>query len=580
MKKIMQKIASTFVMSIVVIIISSSIVSAQISEHDKFPVINKLQPELIAYEQTKSSYTKIIIKQIKSGSEARNSRIVKELNCSSEQESIYGDTLTNESIQESCSQLAWRPVLDGFGNYWYSYINNGTNTIHLGYVNSTLDCSIVKCEDIAIDYQSDKAISRPIWSPDGRLIMFNEEVDIRLMDGIGWIIQKKDPKAFDIVDRKIGSGYYPVWSPNGKYIAFETETSNSNNADESKENSDIKIVDYYSFVEGIPKSYSMSEIDGSASSRVFKLTNRFKPSWTADSKYIVYFANLSVDPIGSNTNQSESTDWFVMADRVIGNNEKLVTLKQTGNFLFQISNFYRNSKWRGGLPQVNLLLNNTFDRPFTLTLNDGSLQKKQFDAFHIISEKTDIPTSLKKSNLLNFNNYQLETVNAVNLDAAVFEDNIRLAFVKQVRARYEFDVVDYKLPDGFNNRLVYKPKELDRGSIFLRAIAFPGWAQYYKGEKEKALIYGGLGSILVLYGINHAWNNKGDMVNFRFSTPFSLALLTGIALHSYSIYDAMQGLPVIKGFDPKIGEINLSIDAINNPRTNMIIPGVTLNIWN
>jgi hypothetical protein len=114
----------------------------------------------------------------------------------------------------------------------------------------------------------------------------------------------------------------------------------------------------------------------------------------------------------------------------------------------------------------------------------------------------------------------------------------------------------------------------------LRAIAFPGLAQFYKGEYEKALVYGGIGSILVVYGINHAWNNKRDMINFNFSTPFSLALLTGIALHSYNIYDALQGLPVIKGFNPNIGNINLSIDAITNPRHNLIFPGVRLNVWN
>ena len=544
--------------------------------HDYFPEINRLNPYLIAYEETSRNDTRDLV--ITLADIQPNSRIRNEIFRVKCYEDSYVDIIGREieGSQGVCSHFNWRPVLDEFGNYWFTFINNETNKIGLGFINSNMSClDSSECSIIYLNIDTESEISRPKWSPDGRLIMYNDGYKIKLIDNLYNVIISRNKEKLVLINDEIGEGFFPEWSPNGKYIAFEKEVGSTARLESTSktEISEILILDYLAFVDGRRVEFNLKDIE--ERNPDFVVNNRFKPSWTKDSKYLTYLTQVKIGQ------EQEDVTWFSIAVQIVEEEDRVRAIRFHRSFLSQISNFYRNSEWRTGLPTISLNYRNQSERPFAVNVNEAIGQNRDlFSLIHIMSRiEAPLYSNLQISSSLS--NIPTSNSNVIQLDAFAFDNKIRFAYSEQVRDRYSLSYTDIEFTGNtiFGPKL-YRPQEVSRNAILYRAILFPGLAQYYKGEYEKALVYGGLGGILVLYGLNHAWNNKRAMINFDFSTPFSFALVTGLALHGYSIYDALQGLPVIRGYNPNIGNINLSVDAIKNPRHNLIFPGVRLNIWN
>lgn len=542
--------------------------------HDYFPQINRLNPDLIAYEETSRNNTRDLVVTFADDNTSSNLRNeVFRIKCF---EDSYVDPLGRrvEGSQGVCSHFNWRPILDENGNYWFTFINNENNRIGVGFISKNLTClDSEQCSTFYLDITSNKGISRPKWSPDGRLIMYNDGFEIRLIDDLYKVVRNRDGGLGTLISEPIGLGFFPEWSPNGKFIAYEKQQNEISEGIDRVEVSEILILNYESYVRGNPLTFNLKDIE--ERNPDFVVNNRFKPSWTKDSKYLNYLTQVNTD-----ANNIEQT-WYSMAVQIQETENSIRGIRFHRSFLSQISNFYRNSELRTGISTVQLNYRDETDRPFAVNVNEAFMQTRDLFSFTHILSRIEEPFFVNIQLQNSLNGIPLNNSNVIHLDAFAYSNKIRLAYAEQDRDRYSFKFTDLEITGNtFLNNNLYRPKEIRRNDILLRAIAFPGLAQFYKGEYEKALVYGGIGSILVIYGVNHVGNNKRDIINFNFSAPFSLALLTGIALHSYSIYDALQGLPVIKGFNPNVGNINLSIDAITNPRHNLIFPGVRLNIWN
>lgn len=532
---------------------TSQMLDDDYNNHPTFPSINPVNPDLVSYEKG----GRIIITDAQ-----RPGSIVASIFCIKSDIEIIPEfrdapeEFYRDSDYGQCKYFSWRPVKDSFGNYWFAFVSDDERKIFTGFISSRKICTdSYSCNWFAIEYEAKSAVNALTglqWSPDGSMLLFVEGDEIRLLYDLYSLIYKHSGPEFELLEESLGNGHFPAWSPDGKYIAYEPVDA---------ESGDIRILNYLKFAQGNKVEHDFRTIERNAES----ITNRTKPSWSPDAKYLSYLTSLET----SNEKVGGQRSWGV---RVVGLNYDLAgnmhAVPAHSVFLLE-ENISRTYEYRSGLPLVNLVSrqNNTF----LLSIENDAQNNLPIQIRDIRRGHTTVTLDLDLPR--NINNQYLQAVG--------FDNKIRLAYTSQTGSTTRLNIDDVELPGGFRTPSfkAYKPVDLNRNSALWRSALFPGWGQLYKGEKEKALIYGGVGAIIALYALNNAWNNKGQVRRLKFNSGLVTSMVLFSGLYAYSIYDVLQGFPIITNYNPAFGNMNINISAIRNPRSNQIFPGVTLHIW-
>jgi len=517
----------------------------QIRGHHVHPAINPVNPDLISYEHQ----NQIIIVN---GS-SRASEITR-IFCMADTGEILFPDLTDSDLEETdlgrCSQLAWRPVIDFRGNYWFAFISEDENNIYAGYLNNWMQCNDYHpCEWFPLSLSSEQELRHPKWSPDGRVLMFNEGPEIRFIYDIHDLIAKKEPDGFTLLDRSLGSGYFPEWNPNGRFIAFESADDNHPN--------DIVIADYLSFAADNPKTFLLSEIERTA----VRVSNRHKPSWTPDGKYLSYLTNL----------ENPDEDYQNWAVRVVEvdydrrNNLHAASAHSGSNYLKQ--NVFRTD-FRAGLPMINLLYRGPENlESYILSIEQNPARHYPI-RLHSIAGR-GVPSNIELPARIN-NNF---------LTAHAYDNKIRLAYSSQRFESMQLNVDDVTLPRIYRTSPHYKPYEKDPRRALLLSAAFPGIGQFFKEEEEKALGYTLTGSILAFYSLGQIADTGLTKTTLRNPAFFIPAMLFG-ALYAHNILDVLDGFPIVVNTSPVLGNTNLGrfSDLPSGNTQSGFTPSVTLRL--
>ncbi len=533
--------------------VSSNAIQFKLNEHDTLqirghhvhPVINPVNPDLISYEHQ----NQIII--VNGSSRATE---ITRIYCLADTGEILFPDLVDSDLEESdlgrCSQLSWRPVIDYRGNYWFAFISEDENKINVGFINDRLRCNgFLPCKWFPLSFSSEQELRHPKWSPDGSVLMFNKGSEIRFFFDMHDLIAKNKPDGFTLWDEPLGLGYFPEWNPNGRFIAFESADDNHPN--------DIIIADYFSFTDGNPNKFLLSEIERTA----VPVSNRYKPSWSPDGKFLSYLTNL----------ENPDEDYQNWAVRVVEvdydrqNNLHAVSAHSGSNYLKQ--NVYRTD-FRTGLPMINLL----YRGPENLESYIMSIEKNP--ALHYPIRINSTTGGQEPSNI------QLPTrVNNNFLAAHAYDNKIRLAYSSQRFGSLQLNVDDVALPRIYRTSHHYVPYEKSPRKALLLSAVFPGLGQFFKEENEKAVGYVLTGSILALHSLGKIADTGITKTTLRDPAFLIPAMLFG-ALYAHNILDVLDGFPIVVNTSPVLGNTNL--DRFSNlPSRNTqsgFTPSVTLRL--
>ena len=138
----------------------------------------------------------------------------------------------------------------------------------------------------------------PMWSPDGKSIVYTVRRSIYLMDADGGNMQEITAPPVGINDS------HPFFSPDGKYIVFRRHV-------DAKHNSSLNVLNLKT-----GKIKELAEVDAVA------------PNWSPDGKYIVFASSINVNGMGSGI-------WRINADG--SNLRELLPSKLHGHSILSLS---------------------------------------------------------------------------------------------------------------------------------------------------------------------------------------------------------------------------------------------------
>jgi len=565
-------------------------------EHQRHITFNPLNSDVYSYEQA----GKIFIE--KKGGDSQ--KIIYELVCG-ESGDDFGDFGTgwgDDSSSEHCSHLDWRPVLDRDRKLWFSYIHNENNTINFGYLDRSLNCEPAgNCNSFEVDLpdrDTRKNLSRPRWSPDGQNILFQKGAEIWIMYDLQELMRKESDFVPSL--RNITEGSFFEWSPDQQFIAFEASNNDEPDIGIIKV-SDIKVADD----EALDIQYIGSLIN--------RENERFKPSWSPDSKLLAYQVQGFLDEY-----------WAVKLLGIKSGGDLIEVREITEGRNFEVEDYFKSNDERKGPEIVNFRRYNYPDDPNTYSFivyvsADQSEQRPV--KIHSIDRRFAIPPERVKA--IPNNDY----VAAYGSDGV-----LKIAYASQIdyAMRLTFDEVD--LTSQLSSPPRFTPREIGDKRAVVMSSVFPGFGQFYKRDILKGTAFmtstialsgvlgyniskgrsnytmnitsGVLGGI---YGLNllssasgftkkdHFYfsalipglgqimrgdNLKGGAIfgatagfagflvyNSNHNTAYSpinisVALLLA-GTYAYNIYDGLTGLPKVIGMDPDVVQVNIGMEKVN-----------------
>lgn len=598
----MKKFSTTGLLLIGIFLVVSDIGYSQSddvqnSNHQRHVSFNPLNQSIISYEQE----GKINIELIEEGTR----KTLYTINCGAPEQDFgefSNQFAENRGPYSPCSHLDWRPVLDINGDYWFSFINNRSNSLNLGFIDGALDCSEAgKCGTFEVSFderQSGNFLSRPKWSPDGQNIVYQNTREIWMIYDIQSLL--KNDGSTTAAAMKLVDGAFFEWSPNQKYIAFETLNDGF---------SDIGILDMRSITQN--QSHEILYLQDLVNTNTKK--DKFKPSWSPDGRLLAYQVEGYIEGF-----------WAVKLLEVTEAQGDIEVSEVTRGRNYEIEDFYKSNDERSG-PVIVDFVRNTFPQdstvyPFIIYVSADQNEQRPIKVHSVVPGFKVPVEDIKK------------TPNNDFVAAFSIRDSLKIAYSAQrdYAMRLTFDEID--LSSQLMTPTRYNAREIsDHRAVRLSSI-LPGLGQYYKGDVNKGLAFSvaavGLGGYLgynIIQGNRNSRMNvtsgllaglyafnvvestsgftrdeyfyysalipglgqlrrgeylKGSLlsvgtiglatflgVNSYRNPAYSAANISAALLlagtYAYNIYDSVQGLPKVVGINPDVVQINFGSERVN-----------------
>ena len=569
--------------------------NSQDSDHQRHISFNPLNPKIISYEQGGNINIELI-------TEDKNKTLYT-VNCGN-QEQDFGDFSNqlseNREAYSPCSHLDWRPVYDINGNFWFSFIDNRSNSLNLGFIDGSLNCSVTgDCGTFEItsdELQPGNVLSRPKWSPDGQNIALQNANEIWMIYDIQSLLKKE--KTTIASAKKLVDGSFFEWSPDQKYIAFETLNNGL---------SDIGILDMRSITQS--RSLDISYVRNLLNTD----RDKYKPSWSSDGNLLAYQVEGYTEGA-----------WAVKLLKISEIRGDVEVREVTEGRNYEIEDYYKSNDERSGPVIVNFVRvtypQDSTEYSFLVYVSADQNEQRPIKV-HSVDPRFNVPQNKIR-----------RSANNDFVAAYTINDSLKIAYSSQrdYAMRLTFDEIDFS--SQFRTPKNYQPKEIsDRRAVKLSSY-MPGLGQIYKGDVNKGIAFSaatvGLGGYLgyniikgksnrvmnvtsgLLAGV-YAFNvlestsgftkdtyfyssalihglgqlRRGEILKGSLLSVGTLGLATFIGVNSYhnpaysvvnisaslllagtyayNIYDSVTGLPKVIGIDPDIVQINFGTEQIN-----------------
>lgn len=435
-------------------------------------------------------------------------------------------------------QLEWRPVVDSKFRQWFVFVSSisGQYDLYLSY----LDKSGKSAKPpIRLDHPGVDQFPR--WSPDGNHLVFVSSesggADLYLAKDISKVLRSGNSSSFAPIKlTKTGQEVYPVWSPDGKYIAFQ-----SNTWDGGKINEGISLLD-------------MSKMDD-RKLRLIRLTTEladyqeYKPSWSPDGQYIAYYVSQAGVGQASTNRLQDIGVLALLRDPETGRINRGRVM--SGTSLRIADNVIPN---RNSGPEWVQFSSSEKANPSLYVI----YAKRDEDNFNPI-----ILTNLAKW-LERKIDFDTEVSGAfgtkLHREVYTYNNSVRqLAFVSQVGDVNQLQVKTLNIGKFSVLQPQLMPVELEKSSAVMRSVV-PGWAQWYKGQKTKAIVLGGA---------------------FVVSSILATVFYSSFTSAESDYEDAQQIYGnAISDFDPKFEEwLESYNDAKSAAQKSNVFTGIIAGIW-
>lgn len=187
------------------------------------------------------------------------------------------------TLSAYAGQLDWRPVAEQ-GRSWYAYVasdEKGAVGLMLNYVDAAGHLAPTAPLRIPFDGQA----RTPRWSRDGQHLAFVSDSSVLyIVSDVGAALRSANvsnlrPTRVSAASRP---ALFPVWSPSGDHIAYGVEAVSGGNRNGA--------------IEVLPVSPAHGEVVGTPVVVTGELVddNEYRPSWSADGKYIAFYADQNV----------------------------------------------------------------------------------------------------------------------------------------------------------------------------------------------------------------------------------------------------------------------------------------------
>lgn len=353
---------------------------------------NPIFPELVSYIKYKENSMQI--SRILENQEYKITTI-----CQNE---IINDGWGEEDIDiESlgCSSFEWRPIIDENDNLFYSLVSGIENKIYIGFINKDMECdNKFSCgfNMLSVNLEESYNIQRPVWSPDGTMLLFEADGSIFLIEALHDLKNLQNRTFTD--KRVIENGSYPQWSPDQRFITYEHE-------------GDIFIMyaDEMWSNENDPVVFNVDEIYR----RDIEYT-KVRPTWSTDGKLISYFAEDSI-----NTN---SYTWNIIVRELL-EGEGSIRLRNYGREIFQVKDVDRSSN----------------DGPLIIASDANETENKSYYATYIDNNPDEEFPVMMKELVTGTDRPEISTIsdskshiNNYMLDVQVYESTLYFAYSSQI----------------------------------------------------------------------------------------------------------------------------------------------------
>ncbi|TVR65646.1 MAG: hypothetical protein EA422_03615 [Gemmatimonadales bacterium] len=432
---------------------------------------------------------------------------------------LYGDP---EEARPSAfsGELSWRPVADSEGRRWFSFISSGSGSgygLGLGWARVT-ETGSLEVDAFSVDVGGAAAgepVRTPVWSHDGRSLAFTTGRSLHVIPDVRpamVAVQGAQLQSHELVRNDEGIGF-PAWSPDGRAIAFqERMPSDAPGLPSQALNLRTQRISVINLA--VDRSESSGAVVGltdgtipvGAGQQQGWDFHQYRPSWSPDGTMVAFLTDR-VPAASLSAEDSRKGIQLVRIDRD-GNGRVRTGIFVPGRAsayvagdVLEPQRGYRGPQWlerrlgTDGDVEISIVfiardpdLRNPIGQA-RITRREGAAQVEVQSS--LISEQAGFGTVMHSS-----------------LSALGVGDGLRLTFVSQSGNTERISRWDAFSNSAGGNLEVRVPHEISRRSVMLRSTFMPGYGQYHRGDRGRAMGFLAASAVVGVVGPIHVLSSE------------------------------------------------------------------------
>lgn len=434
---------------------------------------------------------------------------------------LYGEP--EEALPSAFSgELAWRPLADPDGRRWFSFITSGSGSgfgLALGWVRIT-ESGALETNAFPVALEGSAAgqpVRTPVWSADGRSIAFTTGLSLHTIPNVAPAMERgpgAQVRTYELVRNDDGIGF-PAWSPDGRAIAFqERMPSNAPGLPSQALNlrtqriGAINLTSDRRGAEGRTIGLTDGTIPVGAGQQQGWDFHQYRPSWSPDGSMVAFLTDR-VPAASLSADDSRKGIQVVRVDR--DGNGRI----RTGMFMpartsayvagdvIEPQRAYRGPQWL----ERRMGSDGAVETSIVYIARDPDLRNPIGQA-RIVPR--DGANELEVQGTLVSEQAGFGTVMHSSVSAIGVGDGLRLTFVSQSGNTERISRWDAFSNSAGGNLEVRVPHEISRRSVMLRSTFMPGFGQYYRGDRGRAVGFLAASAVVGGVGGPHTLRAKGD----------------------------------------------------------------------